>query len=97
MRIKICGITRAEDARLAADLGAWAVGFIFWPGSARFVEPQRARDIVRALPPFVTPVGVFVNQPAEEIEEIADDACGSAPCSCTATSGRRWRAACRIA
>ena len=39
--MKICGITREEDARLAADLGAWAVGFIFWPGSARFVDPQR--------------------------------------------------------
>ena len=70
-RIKICGITRAEDAQLAADLGAWAVGFIFWPGSARVIEPQRARDIVRALPPFVVPVGVFVNQPADDVEEIA--------------------------
>jgi phosphoribosylanthranilate isomerase len=70
-RIKICGITRAEDAQLAADLGAWAVGFIFWPGSARVIEPRRARDIVRALPPFVTPVGVFVNQPAADVEEIA--------------------------
>ncbi len=70
-RIKICGITRAEDARLAADLGAWAVGFIFWPGSARAIEPRRARDIVRALPPFVTPIGVFVNQPVGEVEEIA--------------------------
>jgi phosphoribosylanthranilate isomerase len=71
-RIKICGITRAEDAQLAADLGAWAVGFIFWPGSARVIEPQRARDIVRGLPPFVTPVGVFVNQPADDVEEIAE-------------------------
>jgi phosphoribosylanthranilate isomerase len=70
-RIKICGITRHEDAQLAADLGAWAVGFIFWPGSARAIEPRRAREIVRALPPFVTPVGVFVNQPADEVEEIA--------------------------
>jgi len=71
VRIKICGVTRAEDARLAAELGAWAVGFIFWPGSARFVEPSRARDIVRTLAPFVTAVGVFVDQSAEEIEEIA--------------------------
>jgi phosphoribosylanthranilate isomerase len=70
-RIKICGITRAEDARLAADLGTCAVGFIFWPGSARAIEPQRARDIVRALPPFVTAVGVFVNQPVAEVEELA--------------------------
>jgi phosphoribosylanthranilate isomerase len=71
VRVKICGITRDEDARLAADLGAWAVGFIFWPGSARAIEPQAARDIVRGLPPFVTPVGVFVDQRREEIEEIA--------------------------
>ena len=71
LRIKICGITRDEDARLAADLGAWAVGFIFWPGSARAIEPHVARDIVRRLPPFVTPVGVFVDQRREEIEEIA--------------------------
>jgi phosphoribosylanthranilate isomerase len=70
-RIKICGITRAEDAHLAADLGAWAVGFIFWPGSGRSIEPQRARDIVRGLPPFVMPVGVFVNQPAADVEETA--------------------------
>ena len=70
-RIKICGITRAEDAHLAADLGAWAVGFIFWPGSRRSIEPQRARDIVQGLPPFVVPVGVFVNQPAAEVEETA--------------------------
>ena len=70
-RIKICGITRAEDAHLAADLGAWAVGFIFWPGSGRSIDPQRARDIVRGLPPFVVPVGVFVNQPAADVEETA--------------------------
>jgi phosphoribosylanthranilate isomerase len=56
---------------LAAELGAWAVGFIFWPGSARVIDRQRARDIVRALPPFVTPVGVFVDQPPGDIEEIA--------------------------
>src|SRR3954467_3179157 len=71
LRVKICGITRDEDARLAADLGAWAVGFIFWPGSARAIEPSVGRDIVRRLPPFVTPVGVFVDQRREQIEEIA--------------------------
>ena len=70
MRVKICGITRAEDARLAADLGAWAVGFVFWPGSPRFVEPARARTIADALPAYVLPVGVFVNQPASEVEEV---------------------------
>jgi len=70
VRVKICGITRVEDARLAADLGAWAVGFIFWPGSPRFVEPARARTIADALPAYVLPVGVFVNQPASEVEEV---------------------------
>jgi phosphoribosylanthranilate isomerase len=71
LRVKVCGITREEDARLAADLGAWAVGFIFWPGSARVIGAKRARDIVRGLPPFVTPVGVFVDQSLDEIEDIA--------------------------
>jgi phosphoribosylanthranilate isomerase len=69
--IKICGITRAEDALLAAELGAWAIGFIFWPASPRFMDPQRARDIVRALPPFVTPVGVFVDESPATIEAVA--------------------------
>ncbi len=70
-RVKICGITRGEDAELATTLGASAVGFVFWPRSPRFVEPSRARDIVRALPPFVTPVGVFVDQPAGHVKDVA--------------------------
>jgi len=70
-RVKICGVTRAEDAELAAALGASAVGFVFWPRSPRFVEPSRARDIVRLLPPFVTPVGVFVDQPAGHVKDVA--------------------------
>jgi phosphoribosylanthranilate isomerase len=70
-RVKICGITRGEDAELATTLGASAVGFVFWPRSPRFVEPARARDIVRALPPFVTPVGVFVDQPAGHVKDVA--------------------------
>jgi phosphoribosylanthranilate isomerase len=68
--VKICGITRAADAELAASLGAAAVGFVTWPRSPRFVEPARARDIVRALPPFVTPVGVFVDQPAGHVKDV---------------------------
>jgi phosphoribosylanthranilate isomerase len=71
MLIKICGITRLEDAGLAADLGAAAVGFIFWPASPRFIDPHRARPIVRALPPFVAPIGVFVNQPLEYVRAVA--------------------------
>jgi phosphoribosylanthranilate isomerase len=69
--VKVCGITRLEDAERAAELGASALGFVFWTGSPRFIDPSRARAIVRALPPFVTPVGVFVDQPAEFVEEVA--------------------------
>jgi phosphoribosylanthranilate isomerase len=70
-RVKVCGITRAEDARLAAALGAAAVGFIFWPESPRYVDPSRVRAIVGQLPPFVTPVGVFVNQPVDHVLTVA--------------------------
>jgi phosphoribosylanthranilate isomerase len=71
MLIKICGITRREDAVTAVDLGAHAIGFVFWPKSPRFVEPEQARAIASALPPFVTTVGVFVNQPARLVNGVA--------------------------
>jgi phosphoribosylanthranilate isomerase len=71
MLIKVCGITRLQDAEVACGLGAAAVGFIFWPKSPRFVDPYRARAIVRTLPPFVTPVGVFVNQPSDYVNGVA--------------------------
>ena len=64
-RVKICGVRRLEDALLAAELGADAVGFVFWPQSPRFVDPYRARAIASQLPPFLTTVGVFVDQPAD--------------------------------
>ncbi|MGE0704479.1 MAG: phosphoribosylanthranilate isomerase [Vicinamibacterales bacterium] len=72
--VKICGITRAEDAALAVELGAGAVGFVFWPGSPRYIEAARARAIVDSLPPFVTPVGVFVNQAPDAVNTVADRA-----------------------
>jgi len=72
MPVKICGITRIEDAMLAARLGAACVGFVFWPQSPRFVEPAVATNILAALPPHVVGVGVFVNQPVEEVNAIAD-------------------------
>ncbi len=67
VRIKICGITRLEDALEAARLGADALGFNFWPGSRRHLPPEAAAAMIARLPPFVTPVGIFVNQPEEEI------------------------------
>ncbi len=70
-RVKICGIRRLEDALLAADLGADAIGFVFWPGSRRFIDPYRARAIARDLPPFLTTVGVFVDQPDEYVNGVA--------------------------
>jgi phosphoribosylanthranilate isomerase len=65
--VKICGITREEDARAAADEGAAALGFIFARESPRAIGPDAAGRIIATLPPFVTPVGVFVNAPREEI------------------------------
>jgi phosphoribosylanthranilate isomerase len=70
IRVKICGVTTVEDARLAAELGAAAIGLVFWPGSPRAVELKRAKAIVAALPPFTTAVGVFVDQP-QDAERIA--------------------------
>lgn len=70
VKVKICGITRPGDARLAADLGAAAVGFVFWPGSPRSVDPEEARAIVAELPDAVLPVGVFVDQAVAEVAAI---------------------------
>jgi len=71
VRVKICGITRAEDAVLAAELGAWAVGFVFWPGSPRWLDAPAAAAIAAQLPPQVARVGVFVDQPPDEIQSTA--------------------------
>ena len=72
MFVKICGVTTAEDARAAAECGASAVGFVFWPESPRYLAPDRARAIVAALPSSVAAVGVFVNQPASHVKAVAD-------------------------
>lgn len=74
VRVKICGITRAQDARLAARLGAAAVGFNFWNGSPRRIAPARARRIGELLPPSVTRVGVFVDAALPEILRIVREA-----------------------
>ena len=71
MLVKICGITRSEDAEAAIALGAGALGFVFWPKSPRYVDPEAARAIVASLPPFVTTVGVFVDQSARLVNGVA--------------------------
>jgi phosphoribosylanthranilate isomerase len=71
MLVKICGITRLEDAQAAVASGADAIGFVFWSESPRFVDPFRARAIAATLPPFVTAVGVFVDQPMAYVLGVA--------------------------
>ena len=87
IRVKICGITTVEDARLAVDLGASAIGMVCWPREPARVSTSRARAIVAALPPFVTAVGVFVDQTGDAVRDRAG--CRPvAPCSSMATSRR---------
>ena len=71
MFVKICGITRADDAEAAVALGAEAIGFVFWPASPRYIHPDRAREIAGRLPALVTTVGVFVDQPAAHVNGVA--------------------------
>ena len=75
VRVKICGITNLEDARLAVAAGADALGFIFVEGTPRFITPDRAAAIISELPPFATPVGVFWDHPPGHVKAVAE-ACG---------------------
>jgi phosphoribosylanthranilate isomerase len=72
MIAKVCGMTRLTDALHAVQHGATAVGFVFWPRSPRYVDPRRAAEIIDELPDSITPVGVFVNQPVEEIQRVIE-------------------------
>ena len=71
-RVKICGVTCVEDALFAAEAGADALGFNFYPKSKRYVTPEAVRAIIDTLPPFVTTVGILVNETRDRIEQIVE-------------------------
>ncbi|HET8729926.1 MAG TPA: phosphoribosylanthranilate isomerase [Moraxellaceae bacterium] len=70
IRVKICGITRAEDAQAAIAAGADALGFVLYPPSPRYIVPQAAARLMKGLPPFVTPVALFVDPTVEEVRAL---------------------------
>jgi phosphoribosylanthranilate isomerase len=71
-RVKICGIMRDEDLRATADAGADAFGLVFYPPSARFLTLERARELSRAAPAFLTSVALFVNATGEEVKRVLE-------------------------
>jgi phosphoribosylanthranilate isomerase len=73
VRVKVCGITRPQDALMAAQLGADAIGLVFFPGSPRAVNIDRAQQIIAGLPPFVSTVGLFVNASAAEVDTVLEN------------------------
>lgn len=75
VRVKICGITNLEDALMAVEAGADALGFVFFRGSPRCISPERAAAIIRRLPPFIQTVGLFVNEEPATVNAVADQ-CG---------------------
>ncbi|HEV2293925.1 MAG TPA: phosphoribosylanthranilate isomerase [Tepidisphaeraceae bacterium] len=72
-RVKICGITAPQDAAAAAAAGADAIGMVFYAPAPRHITCERAKEILGILPPFVSPVGLFVDAPAEEIRRVAGE------------------------
>lgn len=72
-QIKICGITTREDAKMACDSGADAIGLVFYPPSPRYITIDHAIEVVNCLPPFTTSVALFVNAEREEIEHVLDN------------------------
>lgn len=98
-RIKICGITREQDLDAAVAFGADAVGFVLYDKSPRYVTPRRAAELARRLPPFVTPVLLFVNTPPQEVAAACDQVPGAmvqfhgdeTPAQCLAATARPAR------
>jgi phosphoribosylanthranilate isomerase len=72
LRVKICGVTDEADAVQAAELGADAIGLNFYKGSPRYITPAKAQSVIRDLPPFVEPVGIFVSRQLHPIFEVTD-------------------------
>ncbi len=71
MKVKICGITTFDDAIMAIDAGADALGFVFYPPSPRYISPENARTIIDRLPPFIEKTGLFVNEKADTINTMS--------------------------
>ena len=71
--VKICGITRPQDAELAGGLGADALGFVFWPSSPRYIAPEAAAAIAQRIPPPIMKVGVFVDESIDDVARIMDE------------------------
>ena len=102
-RIKICGITRADDARAAVDAGADAIGLVFWRGTPRAITPERARAIAVTIPPYVAIVGLFVDpEPADVRAVLANVPLdllqfhGSEPATLCRSFARRYVKAVRV-